>query len=173
MTLSHIFVKFLRCDKASSAIEFALVAPMFLAVVFSIFEVGYVFLTDLAMESSLANAARLIRTGQVSGTMNAAQFKTIICDNTFNLVNCDKINVEVDVFGDFESGTNLPSLFDDDGKLVNNQVFKAGSRDSIIVARTTYLYNIINPFGNVVQLSNYGDNQYLQVHVVAFKNEPF
>lgn len=165
---------FIKCQQASSAVEFALVVPWFLAVVFSIFEVGYVFLTDLAIESALSSASRLIRTGQAqkNGT-SASQFKDLIYDNSYGLINKQNLNVDVDVFASFNDGANLPDLLDADGNLVNSQVFKMGDRDSIIVVRTTYVYDILNPFGKALQLSNYGDNQYLQVHIVAFKNEPF
>lgn len=173
MGLYSKFKQFLACTDGSNAVEFAMVVPIFLAVVFSIFEVGYVFLTDLALESALNNAARLVRTGQVQGGMTAGQFKTQVCNGTYSLVNCSNLNVDVNVFNSFDDGTNLPPLLDENGELVDNSVFNTGTRESIIVIRTTYVYDIINPMGEAIQLSNYGDNQYLQVHIVAFKNEPF
>lgn len=174
MVMAHIFIRFLHCNKGSSAVEFAMVVPMFLAVVFSIFEVAYVFMTDLALETALNDAARLIRTGQASGgTISKDQFKDIVCDGTFGIINCSDVNIEVNVFDDFQAATQLPDLTDDDDMLNNNQVFNSGDGGSIIVIRATYVYDIINPFGEITQLANYGDNQFLQVHIVAFKNEPF
>lgn len=167
--------EFLTCTKASSAIEFAMVAPLFLVVVFAIFEVGYVFLSDLALESALSNASRLIRTGQsMKGGTSEEEFKNTICNNAYGLINCDKLSVLVSEFDSFADGASkMPDLFDEDGKLQDNSMFKIGDSDSIIVVRTTYIYDIINPFGEIVKFSNYGDNQFLQVHIVAFKNEPF
>lgn len=174
MALYTVLKRFLVCTKGSNAIEFAMVVPVFLAVVFSIFEVGYVFLTDLALESALTNASRLIRTGQSqSAGTTAGQFKSLVCDNTYGLINCNNMTVDVNVFETYEEASNLPPILDDDGELADNSVFNMGTNDSIIVMRSTYIYDIINPFGRAVQLSNYGDNQYLQVHIVAFKNEPF
>lgn len=175
MSIYLKFREFLTCTKASSAIEFAMVVPLFLVVVFAIFEVGFVFLTDLALESALSNASRLIRTGQsMKGGTSEDDFKKIICDNTYGIIKCANLNVLVSEFDSFADGSSqMPDLFDDDGKLQDNSVFKIGDSDSIIVVRTTYVYNIINPFGEIVKFSNYGDNQFLQVHIVAFKNEPF
>lgn len=174
MTINHKFKKFLCCRKGSSAIEFAMVAPIFLMVVLSIFEVGYMFLTDMAMESALSNASRLVRTGQAhSSGMTAGQFKSAVCDGTYSLISCKDLTVDVDVFSSFEDGTDLPPLLDDNGELVDNSVFNVGTANSIIVVRTTYIYDVINPVGDAIQLANYGNNQYLHVHVVAFKNEPF
>lgn len=166
--------EFKSCTKASSAVEFALVVPVFLAVIFSIFEVGYVFLTDLALESSLSSATRFIRTGQAQNTgMTAGQFRNLICDNSYNMINCSNVNVTVNVYSSFEAGTQLPDLLNEKGELVNDGAFDMGGRSSIIIVRTTYVHDILNPFGRAIQLANYGDNQYLQVHIAAFVNEPF
>lgn len=175
MSIYSKFRQFLTCTKASSAIEFALVVPIFLTMVFAIFEVGYVFLTDLALESSLSNASRLIRTGQShEAKTTEAQFKKLICDGAYGLINCDKLTVVADEFDSFSDGSSkMPPLFKKDGSLKKNSLFDIGGSDSIIVVRTTYVYDILNPFGSVVKFSNYGDNKYLQVHIVAFKNEPF
>lgn len=181
MAFQHKFPKlyesirtFAACEKGGNAVEFALVVPVFLGVVFSIFEVGYVFLTDLAIESALSTASRLIRTGQAqSNGTTSASFADLVFQNSYGLIDRNNLNIDVDVFNSFQDGTNLPDLLDADGELVNKQVFEMGGRDSIIVVRATYVYDILNPFGKVVQLSNYGNNQYLQVHIAAFKNEPF
>ncbi|MGL1922357.1 MAG: pilus assembly protein [Hyphomicrobiales bacterium] len=168
------FGAFWACEKGSNAVEFALVVPMFLAVIFSIFEVGFVFLTDLAIESALGDASRLIRTGQAQNTgVSPEGFADLVFDNSYGLIKRDSLNIDVDVFESFDKGNQLPPLLDEDGKLADNSVFNMGTCDSIIVIRSTYIYDILNPLGKVVQLSNYGDNQYLQVHIVAFKNEPY
>uniref|UniRef100_A0A2A4YQ43 TadE-like domain-containing protein n=1 Tax=OCS116 cluster bacterium TaxID=2030921 RepID=A0A2A4YQ43_9PROT len=175
MSIHSKFRKFLTCTRASSAIEFAMVAPLFLLVVFAIFEVGFIFLTDLALESALSNASRYIRTGQSikSGT-DADKFRQVICDNAYGMIDCNNLNVVVGTFSSFEDGsTQMPKLFDNSGKLENSSLFDIGGSDSIVVVRTTYIYDVLNGFGEMIKLSNYGDNKYLHVHIVAFKNEPF
>ncbi len=175
LIIKHKLKQFIHCNNGANAIEFAIVAPLFLLIIFSIFEVGFIFITDITMENALNNSARQVRTGQSQndGAMTAEIFKTNLCAQTYNIVNCDNVNVEVNVFESFEDSQNLPDLLDVDGELNNNAVFNMGGAGSIIIIRTTYIYDIVNPFGNLTQLSNYGDNQYLQVHIAAFINEPF
>lgn len=174
MEIYNKLKQFYRCEKGVNAIEFAIVAPLFLVMVFSIIEVGFLFMTDLALESALINASRAIRTGQAmtNGTSESA-FKSEICSRTYGLINCSKLKVQAMVFNSFGEGNNLPPLKDSDGKLINESLFQIGNSDSIIIVRSTYVYDVLNPLGEGIQLSNYGDNQYLHVHITAFKNEPF
>jgi len=53
-----------RDRRGASALEFALIAPLFLALTFSILEAGSYFFTLSAVDAANAKAARLIRTGQ-------------------------------------------------------------------------------------------------------------
>ena len=51
-------------DQGSAAIEFAFVAPVFFALMLGILEIGTMMFTQFALQNSVMNAARLIRTGQ-------------------------------------------------------------------------------------------------------------
>ncbi|MEL7486542.1 MAG: TadE/TadG family type IV pilus assembly protein [Pseudomonadota bacterium] len=48
----------------AAAVEFALVAPVFFALMFAILEAGIFFFVDAAVTEANARAARLVRTGQ-------------------------------------------------------------------------------------------------------------
>lgn len=175
MMIVKKFQAFLKNEDGSNAIEFAMVAPIFILTIFSIFEVGYVYLTDLTLESALKKSARLIRTGQVkgSGNVGGAAFRQVICDNISAFVDCDDVHVEVDTFANWQDGATLDPLLNGSGQLNNKQIFDTGGKSAIVVIRTTYVYDIMNPFGSISNLSNYGNNQFLHVHIVAFMNEPF
>ena len=174
MNIYKKFRNYKSCNKGASAVEFALVAPIFFLVVFAIFEVGFIFLTDLAMESALTTSARLIRTGQVQcGKMLKETFQDELCKRTHSMINCDNINIEVGTYASFSDGANLDSLFDSKGELENRSTFSPGGPGSINIVRTTYTYDIKTPFSNQTQLSNYGDGKFLQVHIAAFIAEPF
>ena len=55
----------LRSDQGSAAIEFAFVAPVFFALMLGILEIGVMMFAQFALQNSVMDAARLIRTGQV------------------------------------------------------------------------------------------------------------
>ncbi|MHA1524338.1 MAG: TadE/TadG family type IV pilus assembly protein, partial [Alphaproteobacteria bacterium] len=46
-----------------AAVEFAIVAAPFFAILFAIFETAFVFYADLMLDTGLAQAARMVRTG--------------------------------------------------------------------------------------------------------------
>ncbi|MBN9544531.1 MAG: pilus assembly protein [Alphaproteobacteria bacterium] len=53
-----------RSDQGSAAIEFAFVAPIFFALMLGILEIGVMMFAQFALQNSVMDAARLIRTGQ-------------------------------------------------------------------------------------------------------------
>lgn len=54
----------MRCDRGSAALEFAFVAPVFFALMLGILEIGTMMFAQFALQNSVMDAARLIRTGQ-------------------------------------------------------------------------------------------------------------
>ncbi|MEX0644116.1 MAG: TadE/TadG family type IV pilus assembly protein, partial [Parvularculaceae bacterium] len=50
--------------RGSSAVEFAIVVPVFLALMFSMFEVGWFYFVNSVVDAAAINVARYIRTGQ-------------------------------------------------------------------------------------------------------------
>ena len=55
---------FRRSDRGAAAIEIAMIAPIFFAIVFSTFEVGHAFFKTSFVEREMAGAAREVKTGQ-------------------------------------------------------------------------------------------------------------
>ena len=65
-----------RQQDGSAAVEFGLVAAPFLALVFAIMETAIVFFAGQALETAVADSARLIMTGQAQTQgFNACGFK--------------------------------------------------------------------------------------------------
>ena len=56
--------RFARQQGGAAAVEFGLVAAPFLALVFAIMETAIVFFSGQALETAVADASRLIMTGQ-------------------------------------------------------------------------------------------------------------
>ncbi|HYM01993.1 MAG TPA: TadE/TadG family type IV pilus assembly protein [Stellaceae bacterium] len=67
-----------------SAVEFALVAPIFLLTLLSIVEFGLTLFTQTVLDGAARDAARLVRTGQVQGSgkstaTQVAAFQAQLC----------------------------------------------------------------------------------------------
>ena len=72
-----------------AAVEFALVAPVFFALLFAIIETALVFFSSQVLETVAQDSARMIMTGQAqSGGFNQAQFKADVCSRISVLFDC-------------------------------------------------------------------------------------
>ena len=84
--------RFRRNRRASAAVEFALVAPAFFALLFAILETAIVFLAGQVLETITQNGARMILTGQAqTGGFTKTQFQNYVCSQVPALFNCANI----------------------------------------------------------------------------------
>jgi Flp pilus assembly protein TadG len=89
--------------RGSAAVEFALVAPAFFALLFAILETAIVFFASETLEWGTQESARLFLTHQAQDSgMSETLFKTDLCNRIKVLFNCNgnlaSITVDVKVF---------------------------------------------------------------------------
>ena len=85
----NILRRFGRNRRGSAAVEFALVAPVFFALLFAIIETAIVFFAGQVLETVTQDSARLIMTGQAqTAAYTQAQFKTLVCSKVVALFDC-------------------------------------------------------------------------------------
>ncbi len=170
----HRFARrFRRSDEGASAVEFALIAAPFFIILFGLLEVCMIFIISTTLEHGVAEAARQIRTGQIQESGSGeAEFKQLVCDNTFGLLDCtSRLKVDVKVFDNFAAADDSDPLQDgevDDGSLE----FDPGGGDDIVLARVLYEWELITPVLSA-PLSNMNGNKRLLRATLAFRNEPF
>src|ERR1700709_1456725 len=81
--------RFRRNRRGSAAVEFALVAPVFFALLFAIIETAIVFFAGQVLETVTQDSARMIMTGQAqTGGYSQGQFKTFVCGKISVLFDC-------------------------------------------------------------------------------------
>src|SRR3954462_10834657 len=81
--------RFRRNRRGSAAVEFALVAPVFFALLFAIIETAIVFFAGQVLETVTQDSARFIMTGQAqTGGYTQSQFKTYVCGKISVLFDC-------------------------------------------------------------------------------------
>ena len=97
--------RFRRNRRGSAAVEFALVAPVFFALLFAIIETAIMFFASQVLETMTANASRLIMTGteQNSGTSSLADFQQKVCNQIPALFSCANISVDVQTVPTFSN----------------------------------------------------------------------
>ena len=81
--------RFRRNRRGSAAVEFALVAPVFFALLFAIIETAIVFFAGQVLETVTQDSARMIMTGQAqTAGYSQSQFKTYVCGKISVLFDC-------------------------------------------------------------------------------------
>src|SRR5215470_6581045 len=86
----------LRREDGAAAVEFAIVAIPSLAVLFAILQTGLLFLAEQSLETTAADASRLILTGQAQNqALDQAKFQDAVCARLSALFNCSGIMIDV------------------------------------------------------------------------------
>jgi Flp pilus assembly protein TadG len=158
----------------SAALEFALIAPIFFVLLMGSIEVGVMFFGQFVLQSATNDAARLIRTGQVSAAnMTAAQFRTTICNEISPVLACDSnLQIDVEAFSNFSSASYPNPLTSNNTLDPNLNNFAPGSVCSVVLLRTFYTWSVITPLLTPF-MTNMANNQHLLSATAAFRNEPY
>jgi Flp pilus assembly protein TadG len=173
--LNGLFKRFRGNRDGVTAVEFAIVSIPFFGLFLGIFEVALVFFAGELIDSSVNEAARLIRTGQAqSQGFSESRFKQQICDNVYILSDCQsKIKLDVRTYKDFETTeSKLAAPVDADGNLIEDFEYQLGVGGDIVLVRVFYEWPMISPnFG--LGPGNLANGDRLLASTVAFRNEPF
>ncbi|RZN05447.1 pilus assembly protein TadE [Bradyrhizobium genosp. SA-3] len=165
---------FARDSRGATAVEFALVAVPFLALIIALIQTFLVFFAQQMLESVVRQSARLVMTGQVqSAQMTQAVFKQKVCDQIVILFNCSGLMVDMQVSTSWTSAnTAMPTLtFDGSGKVTNTWQYDPGDAGDIVVLRVMYVWPVVlGPLG--FNLSNLSNGNRLIMSSGAFQNEP-
>jgi Flp pilus assembly protein TadG len=166
-----------RSNRAgSAAVEFALVAPMFFALLFAIIESGIMFFAGQVLETVTQNAARTVLTGQAqtAGYSQTAFDAQVVCPSgsvASMLFNCSNLAVDVRSYSAFSSVV-MSSQIDGNGNFINNMQYNPGGPGDIVVVRMFYPWQLfVTGFG--FNISNMSGHQRLLYGTAAFQNEPY
>ncbi len=164
---------FRRNRRGSAAVEFALVAPVFFALLFAIFETAIMFFASQVLETMTANASRLIMTGteQNSGTSSVADFKQKVCNQIPALFNCSSIYVDVQTVPTF-SNVSFSSPIDANGIFTPPNNYAPGGSSSIVIVRVFYPWQLFVT-GLGYNISNMAGSKRLLTATAVFQNEPY
>jgi Flp pilus assembly protein TadG len=183
-TLRTALRRFRGNRRGSAAVEFALVAPIFFALLFAIIETALMFFAGQVLETITQNSARVVLTGQAqSGSVTACAvsgvsapctqttFKTYVCSQIPALFDCNSVYVDVTSFSSF-SAVTLPSHINGSGNFDTSMGYSAGSAGDIVVVRLFYQWPLFVT-GLGYNISNLTGSKRLLVATAAFKNEPY
>jgi len=170
---SHGCAAFLRDSKGATAVEFALVAAPFLALIIALLQTFLVFFAQELLESVVRQSARLVMTGQVqSQNLSQTAFQQQVCNQVRIFFNCSGLMVDMRVANAWSTADTslLTPTYDGNGN-VNNMQFNPGTAGDIVVLRVMYIWPVmLGPLG--FNLSNISSGNRLIMASAAFQNEP-
>jgi Flp pilus assembly protein TadG len=171
-SLQKTLRRFRRNRRGSAAVEFALVAPVFFALLFAIIETALMFFADAVLENITQNSARYIMTGQAqASSFTQSQFKTYVCGQIPALFTCGNVFVDVRSYPAFTSVT-LPNQIDGAGNFINNMQYNPGAGSDMVVVRLFYQWPLFVT-GLGFNIANLSGSKRLLIATAAFRNEPF
>ena len=165
------FGAFLRRQDGATAVEFALIAAPFIALLMAVFEVGLVFLAQEQLQSAVSDASRLILTEQAqNGSMTASQFQAKVCSLAGSLFNCSNLYVNVQKFSTFTNVSPMNPVANNN--FVNTgMTYSPGSNGDIVLVQAFYPWPVFTaPLS--FNYSNVSGSSRLLTASAAFRNEP-
>ena len=166
-----------REESGASAVEFALLALPFFALIFAILELALIFFTASVLSHAVTDTGRLLRVGAMQGCKGGEDFKKLVCKSMNNLMGCEQ-NLRVDVESDpsFQAVTfTEPPKPDDknpDQPVADGNWTDTTAGDPVIV-RATFYYPLILPGGMTRLETVKGSGRHVMSASTAFRNEPF
>lgn len=167
--------RFLVARHGTTAVEFALIAPAFIAFLIAIFQVTIFLFAQQVLQNAAVSAGRLIMTGQVqNGNVTQSQFAADVCPMVSVLFTCANLMINAQSYSGFSgASTGEPTLtYNGNGTVSNTWSYDPGNPGQVMVLQLIYQWPIISgPFGYV--LKNLGNGTTEMMGVSAFRVEPY
>jgi len=165
--------RFRRDASGATAVEFALIAGPFFALIFAVLESTMIFFASVTLENGLLEVSRYIRTGQAQQMdMTAAEFKNELCSQIDMMLDCENLTIEVETFDNFSS-VAFSEPIDENGNFTASPNYDIGHAGDIVMVRVFYAWDVFTPgVGFVMANMNDGQQRLLSAST-AFRNEPF
>lgn len=163
--------------RGATAVEFALLAPMFFYIIAAILQTSVIFLSSQVLESAVQDVSREIRTGRMhQGNGGVDSFRTQVCSRLYGLfADCDGLHVRVvsdDQFDRLKVVVPVNMDCQDPCAWTLGETFTPGGGEKVVLVQVFYRYPVVIPTGPV-GMSNLGNGSRLMGSSTVFKNEPF
>ena len=166
--------RFRRNRRGSAAVEFALVAPVFFALLFAIIETAIMFFASQVLETVTQNSARMILTGQAqTAGYTQAQFKTYVCSQIPALFTCANIYVDVQSYPAFTQRQPSTARSTPASNFVNNMHYSPGGPGDIVVVQAVLSMAAVRHRAWLQHLEFVAAASGCWSATAAFRNEPY
>ncbi len=179
---------FARDEKGAVAVEFALLALPFFAIIFAILETSLVFFAGQILDSAVQDASRKVRTGQAqtaAEVWEGEDFRAAVCDGLYSMFDCTKLGISVEVVSTFADAVIVTPVSEEcaagiveeeeeevDCDWTMEEEFLPGGGSEIVIVQAHYKWPTMIDLPGV-NFATLGDGTRLLSAVRVFKNEPF
>ena len=171
VSFGRLLRRFRDNGKASAAVEFAIVAPIFFALLFAIIETALMFFASQILETMTQDSARMILTGQAqNANFQQADFKAYVCNQIPALFSCANLIVSVQSFSS-TSTASYTSLFDASCNVGTLPYSPGGPGDTVLV-QVGYKWQLFVT-GLGYNIADCPNSQKKLVATAVFQNEPY
>lgn len=171
---AHHGSRFRQARQGAMAVEFALVAPIFIAILIAVLQVAIFLFAQQSLQNAAMQAGRQFMTGQAQGDTQSA-FRNLVCTNYLpSIFECSSLVVVVQSASSFAGvNTAAPSLYSNGQQIpVTNFTYSPGTPGQVMVVQLVYPWTVFaGPLG--FSLSNLPGGAALLMGVSAFRVEPY
>jgi Flp pilus assembly protein TadG len=168
-----------RDENGATAIEFAMVAAPFLMFMFALIGISTYFFVMTSLDRGMDKTSRKIRTGEAqNANMTVLDFKNQLCQAAGGWIKCNKIQVFVQKYSDWQS-VQPQACVNSGGQVVTNTANGSdkiaqysGSASDVVLITTCYKWDFAGnlPFFHI---GNMADGSMMMQTATAFRTEPY
>ena len=167
---------FARDTRGATLVEFAILAPIFFAILAAILQTSLQYFAAEVLESGVYDASRAIRVGQVQREgWTIADYRKHVCDRLFGLFgDCTDLHVNVRQINDFKSANYsvpLDLTCKQNCNWTETEVWTPGVSSSVVLVQVYYRYPSVVPVPFTA--TALPDGRRLISAATVFRNEPF
>jgi Flp pilus assembly protein TadG len=164
---AHDISRFAAARRGATAVEFAIVAPAFVATLFAVLQTTLFLFAQQVLQNAADEVGRQFMTGQIqnAGTSESVLLTNTICPLIDAVFTCNSstVSINVQAYTDFASATtSVPATM----------TWDPGTPGQVMVVQLFYQWPIVSgPFGYV--LPNLGNGTTEMMGISAFRVEPY
>ena len=160
--------RFLLHTGGAHAVEFGIVAPVFILLICISVQIGLILVTQSNINYAARDASRLILTGQVQNGSGESLFTGKVCSDVNVLISCSSLQYNVQSGSSF-SALN-PTVQANSSGNMSSTGFSPGGPGSDVLLQIGYSFPCIIPLACNYIATN---GKLLLVATVAFQNENY
>jgi len=163
--------RFHGAERGATAVEFALIAPAFIATLVALLQTCLFLFAQMALQNAAVQASRYFMTGRAqNGGWTASTVTNMVCPQY--LFTCSNLILIVQNYASFAAAnTSAPQLYSN-GQLITNWAYDPGAPGDVMVVQLVYPWSVVGgPLG--FTLANLPNNGAEMMGVSAFRVEPY